>query len=161
MAHPCWSNRLPSQVGQRELRDPVPFNHCMTRQCDGADLQFRRGHSQTSFAQPRLREANGPSKASAGRLCSPAARVGSIFLSEFLRCTVSRRALEARHLLAQMRMLSHHGLPRIQHMHSTARGFETSRGGVFQHFGYITFCLMLLFGLVVISFLLFQLGFLK
>jgi len=69
--------------------------------------------------------------ASAGRLCSPGARVGSIFLSE------------------------------IQHMHSTARGFETSRGGVFQHFGYITFCLMLLFGLVVISFMLFQLGFLK
>mmetsp|Transcript_40840 Transcript_40840/g.83919 ORF Transcript_40840/g.83919 Transcript_40840/m.83919 type:complete len:789 (+) Transcript_40840:89-2455(+) len=69
--------------------------------------------------------------ASAGRLCSPAARVGSIFLSE------------------------------IQHMHATARGFETTRGGVFQHFGYITFGLMLLFGLVVVSFLLFQLGFLK
>ena len=46
-------------------------------------------------------------------------------------------------------------------MHATARGFETTRGGVFQHFGYITFGLMLLFGLVVVSFLLFQLGFLK
>ena len=35
-------------------------------------------------------------------------------------------------------------------MHATARGFETTRGGVFQHFGYITFGLMLLFGLVVV-----------
>ncbi|CAE7576589.1 unnamed protein product [Symbiodinium natans] len=69
--------------------------------------------------------------ASAGKLCSPAARVGTIFLSE------------------------------IQHMHATARGFETKRGGVFQHFGYITFCLILLLGLVVVSFAMFHVGFLK
>ena len=46
-------------------------------------------------------------------------------------------------------------------MHATVRGFETKRGGVFQHFGYITFCLIVLFGLVTASFIMFQFGVLK
>lgn len=67
--------------------------------------------------------------ATGGGLCSPAARIGSIFLNE------------------------------IQHMHVDKRGFQASRGGLFKHFGYVTFGLILLTATMLGSYAMFLLGY--
>lgn len=69
--------------------------------------------------------------ATGGSLCSPAARIGSIFLSE------------------------------IEYMHSDKRGFSTSRGGIFKHFGYITFGLIIVTSSIFGGYALFFLGCVK
>lgn len=69
--------------------------------------------------------------ATGGSLCSPAARIGSIFLSE------------------------------IEYMHSEKRGFSTSRGGIFKHFGYITFGLIILTAAIFAGYAIFLLGCVK
>jgi len=69
--------------------------------------------------------------ATGGSLCSPAARIGSIFLSE------------------------------IEYMHSDKRGFSTSRGGIFKHFGYITFGLIIVTSSIFGGYALFSLGCVK
>lgn len=69
--------------------------------------------------------------ATGGSLSSPAARIGSIFLSE------------------------------IEYMHSDKRGFSTSRGGIFKHFGYITFGLIIVTAAIFGGYAIFLLGCLK
>ena len=98
-------------------------------------------HSQDGNATAMLQSSNSQgdypllsilkSFATGGGLCSPAARIGSIFLSE------------------------------IQHMHSEKRGFSTSRGGIFKHFGYITFGLIILTAGMLGGYVAFLLGYVK
>eukprot|EP00435_Cladocopium_sp_Y103_P053297 s2689_g17.t1 len=93
--------------------------------------------------------------ATGGSLCSPAARIGSIFLSESFGCNACCVKTCFNNYGSKTRQASS---LQIEYMHSEKRGFSTSRGGIFKHFGYITFGLIILTAAIFAGYAIFLLG---